>query len=52
MEGKQDALEAELGANRGRRNSVLPSASLGDDAGLADAASEEDLTDSVVDLSE
>jgi hypothetical protein len=45
-----DALEAELGADGSSRDTVLSCSSLGDDALLADATGEEDLTDGVVDL--
>jgi hypothetical protein len=45
-----DALEAEAGADRGRRDSVLPGARLGDDPPLAEPLREHRLPDRVVDL--
>lgn len=45
-----DSLEAKLGADGGGGDSVLSSSRLGDDALLADPASEENLPDGVVNL--
>jgi hypothetical protein len=45
-----DALQPELGADRGGGDAVLARAGLGDDPGLAHAAGEDDLAQHVVDL--
>ena len=45
-----DALQAELGADRRRRHAMLPRAGLGDDAPLAHARGEQPLPERVVDL--
>ena len=45
-----DALEAEVGADRRRRDAVLAGAGLGDDARLAEALRQQPLPDGVVDL--
>ncbi len=45
-----DALEAEVGADRGGGDAVLAGAGLGDDARLAEALREQALADGVVDL--
>ncbi len=45
-----DALEAEMGADRSRRDAVLAGAGLGDDAVLAQALGQQPLADGVVDL--
>ncbi len=45
-----DAIEAETGAGGRRRDAMLSGAGLGDDAGLAHAAREQDLAEHIVDL--
>ena len=45
-----DALEAKAGADGGSGGTMLPGASLGDDALLAHADGEQSLTDDIIDL--